>query len=710
MKRTVLTRYGGGGGGGSNNEKGNGNGDGGENGEAVLSGGDNDDGNDGNEPAPGEFRKRPVRGLPRADDAPNLKESSAMWKRLGLALSSGFEEARRERTAAAAAKATGRSPSSGSSSPSPSSPLSSSSSSSLNLISDALAASSTDQQPEEHVSNVLTPRSHPRRRWEVSSYWSSTGSSDPRSGESLSFRLAHPLCVATALTLRPFEAYFQPGRPVYAPRFAQLASGRSDCWSEELVSEWERGRERRGRGQQGRRRRLGWAWGRSNGDNGGDDDGGDDDEEKQKEEDGGPPSPSFPLERFISTDERGLAEARTELLIDERRRPHPPSYPRFDGAFLRDNNFEDNGGGDARGCWGAAVSRLLPVRKSGRAQRLSLIGEGGEEEEEGRGRSSPSPPPFSSSSSSSRRRRRRQSGGGRGGGGGGGDEPISSAAPPPPPPSALLMTGGHARLFLHGRTQTQRHVDDLFYTCLSYVKIHGFAVRGLRVEFLPAAAESGGGAAATAATAAAATNPPPPRQQRRRPVPVLSRIPEGRDPLFDLVPGGISSVSERGRAGSRAQRRARALSSAGALFALPPLELSDESPEGTRKLAEALLAAADDSASDGEADLFGVLAEEEEDDDDDDEEEEEEEEQRGEGRGGARGGENGGGGGGGDEADETNDLALAEEQGVEESEADTAAAAKAGLVSGLLRPDGGALPTALAMRMVRVLAANVLGG
>ena len=167
MKRAVLLRYGGssGGGGGGSDDDDDGDDD------------DDDDESGGGErsesepAAPGEAPRQPVCGLPRSDAAETPKESSLQWKRLGLALSAGFEVA-----AAAAREGEEEVEEEGDSS--------SSSSSSLSLIADALAASSTDQ-PEEHCSNCLSPRSHPRRRWEPAAYWSSGGSADPESGEAL---------------------------------------------------------------------------------------------------------------------------------------------------------------------------------------------------------------------------------------------------------------------------------------------------------------------------------------------------------------------------------------------------------------------------------------------------------------------------------------------------------------------------------------------
>ena len=643
MRRTVVRRYGCGSGGGGGR---GGEGPGGVGGEGEEDGGGAaapPPGEDADEPeaaAPGEAPRQPIRGLPLTDDAPTPAASSLLWKRMGLALSSGFEQ----EEARAAGGAGGAGGGAGAAAPP-----------SLSLIADALAASSTDQ-PEEHVSNVLSPRSRPRRRWEPCAYWSSTGSADARSGEALSFRLAHPLCVATAVTVRPFAAHFQPGRPIYAPRSVQLASGRSDLWSEGLVREWERGRER---GQQ----REGGAGGAAPA-------------PPPPSSSPSPPSPPPGVERFIATDERGLSEARTHLVVEERRRAHPPGYPRFDGAFLRDpllrgsDGSGDGSGGAPSPSWAAAVSRALPVRKSGRAQRLSLLGEEEAEGGGGGGGGGAGAPP---SPSRQRRARRLQStGAGRARAGAAAAAAAAGGARRGAAGEALLVTGGLAALLLRGRTQEQAGVDDLYYTCLSYAKVHGFAVRGLRVEFRARPPP--------AAAAAAAPPPPPPTTAGPpRPVPVLTRIPEGRDPLFDVIPGGLAAVSERGRAASRAARRRRALSAAGRLFSLGPAELSAESARGTRALAEALVATADDSASDGEGAAFRELV----------------------GGGGEEGEEeeNGGGGGGDSDGD---GHGHGGEGGGENGEAETALFP---LLSGLLWPDGSAFPREAAMRMVRMLAA-----
>ena len=123
------------------------------------------------------------------------------------------------------------------------------------LAADALAASSTDQ-PEEDVRNVLFPRSRPPPGSSASTYWSSAGSPTPDKHESVSLRLAHPLCVVRSITLRPFRAWFQPGAPVYAPRSVRGAGGDAQSVG------WGRGGRARGggggggrHGERGRRRK-----------------------------------------------------------------------------------------------------------------------------------------------------------------------------------------------------------------------------------------------------------------------------------------------------------------------------------------------------------------------------------------------------------------------------------------------------------------------
>jgi len=108
------------------------------------------------------------------------------------------------------------------------------------LLADALGASSTDQ-PGEGVANTLFPRARPRRRGRAQgggdpgaaalTYWSSSGSPDAaHSREWVAYRTVAPLCLVSALTVRPFRAWFQPGLPVYAPVAVRLCAGTADLW------------------------------------------------------------------------------------------------------------------------------------------------------------------------------------------------------------------------------------------------------------------------------------------------------------------------------------------------------------------------------------------------------------------------------------------------------------------------------------------------
>lgn len=91
------------------------------------------------------------------------------------------------------------------------------------LVAEALFASSTDN-PEEALSNVLTPEyGHLPHRL---SYWSSAGSLHDTASDSVTFRLATRVVVVHSFTLRPFQADFQQGNPIYAPRAVRCHLGR----------------------------------------------------------------------------------------------------------------------------------------------------------------------------------------------------------------------------------------------------------------------------------------------------------------------------------------------------------------------------------------------------------------------------------------------------------------------------------------------------
>lgn len=58
-----------------------------------------------------------------------------------------------------------------------------------------------------------------------------TALQDDDSSESISFRLAHPLCLVTAVGLRPFLAFFQrPRCPIYAPKRVRIRLGGIACY------------------------------------------------------------------------------------------------------------------------------------------------------------------------------------------------------------------------------------------------------------------------------------------------------------------------------------------------------------------------------------------------------------------------------------------------------------------------------------------------
>lgn len=89
------------------------------------------------------------------------------------------------------------------------------------LISAAVASTSTDH-PQEGVESMLYPVVRTQR---LTCYWSSSGSASADSGEQVVFRLVHPLCLVTAVQLRPFRAFFQAGDPIYAPQRVSVGLG-----------------------------------------------------------------------------------------------------------------------------------------------------------------------------------------------------------------------------------------------------------------------------------------------------------------------------------------------------------------------------------------------------------------------------------------------------------------------------------------------------
>lgn len=72
-------------------------------------------------------------------------------------------------------------------------------------IADPVSASSTDNYPQESIMNTLDPRDTIRSR---GSYWSSKGSNDPETPETLIYSLTANICVITEINLHPFQGLF----------------------------------------------------------------------------------------------------------------------------------------------------------------------------------------------------------------------------------------------------------------------------------------------------------------------------------------------------------------------------------------------------------------------------------------------------------------------------------------------------------------------
>lgn len=69
-------------------------------------------------------------------------------------------------------------------------------------ISEAIIASSTDNEPEESINNTLDARDLVARR---ASYWSSKGQFKPDVPETLIYKLVSNLCVVYEINIRPFQ-------------------------------------------------------------------------------------------------------------------------------------------------------------------------------------------------------------------------------------------------------------------------------------------------------------------------------------------------------------------------------------------------------------------------------------------------------------------------------------------------------------------------
>ncbi|KAL0002562.1 hypothetical protein SO802_016343 [Lithocarpus litseifolius] len=88
-------------------------------------------------------------------------------------------------------------------------------------ISKAISASSTDNYPDESIENTLQSADIPQRAL----YWSSKGQKNPAVPETLIYKLKSEFCVITEINICPFEAYFQPGSPIYSAKSVRFRMG-----------------------------------------------------------------------------------------------------------------------------------------------------------------------------------------------------------------------------------------------------------------------------------------------------------------------------------------------------------------------------------------------------------------------------------------------------------------------------------------------------
>ncbi|UPQ98319.1 F-box domain-containing protein [Chloropicon primus] len=103
------------------------------------------------------------------------------------------------------------------------------------LIHRAIEATSTDH-PEESIHNVLSLETRVLSSFFKLCYWSSKGSENPMAGDALVFKLKYPLAVVSSIQIRPFEAHFQRGSPIYAPMFVRFSFGDGKCETTDLAS------------------------------------------------------------------------------------------------------------------------------------------------------------------------------------------------------------------------------------------------------------------------------------------------------------------------------------------------------------------------------------------------------------------------------------------------------------------------------------------
>jgi len=102
------------------------------------------------------------------------------------------------------------------------------------LIRCAVEATTTDHA-EESVQNVLSRETRVSRSFYNLCYWSSKGSESCTHSDAITFQLSHPLSVVRCIKIRPFEAHFQRGSPIYSSAFVRFSFGTGRCETRDLV-------------------------------------------------------------------------------------------------------------------------------------------------------------------------------------------------------------------------------------------------------------------------------------------------------------------------------------------------------------------------------------------------------------------------------------------------------------------------------------------
>lgn len=101
-------------------------------------------------------------------------------------------------------------------------------------IAEAIVASSTDNYPEESIHHTLEPRD---RIGDRASYWSSKGQNNPEVPETLLYKLVSDLCVISEINIKPFQAFFQQGFPIYSAKSVRFRMGHSKSTMNDSINE-----------------------------------------------------------------------------------------------------------------------------------------------------------------------------------------------------------------------------------------------------------------------------------------------------------------------------------------------------------------------------------------------------------------------------------------------------------------------------------------